>query len=160
MIASLANERGSYYPLCWSDRCHSSSSGVLVGVLAACFTVSHLIQGWMIEQKLLFPSRQRGQFVLLRPFRPRHLTCLFGCHLLDLAAQEMSSPSLCISLCLTPKEEGVPRDVQLNLIDCQDSISGFAGAGRERLGTLNDVRKCGGPFIHSQAVFHGWGWAV
>lgn len=118
MIASTANERGSYYPLCLSEYSDSSSSGVIVGDLDACFTMSHLIQTREIEHNQLFPSHP--QFFLLRHLK--HLTCLFCCHLLDLAAQEMSSLSLCLSFSLTPGDEGVPRDVQLILINCQHNF--------------------------------------
>lgn len=115
MMASAANERGSYYPLCVSEHCHSSSSGVIVGDLAACLTAARSIPR-------LNDGTEAARFVLFGPIRPRLLTCLFRCHLLDLAAQQRSGPSLCGSLCLTPEDEGVPRDVQLNLGYCQQHL--------------------------------------
>lgn len=98
-----------------------------------------------------------GQFVLLRHLR--HVTCIFRCHLLDLAAQERSRSSLCLSFCLTPKDEVVPRDVQLILINCQHHFWLCWKWQRKggKLGAMYGVRKCEGkrgyaaknPSIHS-----------
>lgn len=152
MMASAANERGSYYPLCQKERRHPSSSGAIVSHLATCFKLSHLIQGWMIEQKLLSPGRLCGLFVLFRPFHQRHLTCLFPCHLLDLAAQERSSPSLCTSVCLTLEDEGVPRDAQLNLLPTA-SLALLLSKVEDTL-QCGEVKKkvCGKESIHSWPI--------